>query len=77
MAERDPNLVLAIVMGLRKGLRLCHGMRRQLTEPEQFKVGAAIAEQLEKSNYEIRQGPVAAGHGQSFSLLPGKPGGRA
>ena len=36
--ERDELVQLSIVMGLRKGLRLCHGMRRQLTEDEQRKV---------------------------------------
>jgi hypothetical protein len=51
------NLQFSVVRGLRKGLGLIRGMRHALTEVEQDKVGAAIAEQLESSNWRIEQGP--------------------
>jgi len=69
--ESDRELVLAIVMGLRKGLKLCHGMRRQLTEAEQFKIGRQIAEQLQLSNYRVEPGPPAQPHGTGW---PGAAG---
>jgi hypothetical protein len=50
-------------MGLRKGLSLCRGMRRALTEDEQLKVAGAIVEHLERSNWRIEQGPMPFGHG--------------
>ncbi|CAN5139451.1 hypothetical protein BH10PSE9_BH10PSE9_02510 [soil metagenome] len=68
--ERNSNLVLAIVMGLRKALKLCHGMRRQLTEEEQFKVGREIADQLALSNYKIEQGPPGLPHGAGWGFSP-------
>jgi hypothetical protein len=67
------SLVLSIVMGLRNGLRLCHGMRRQLTEEEQFKVGRQILEQLKLSNYRIENGPPVAAHGGGFDMKPVDP----
>jgi hypothetical protein len=54
------ELVLSIVMGLRRGLRLCR-MRRSLTEDEQFRIAEEIAAQLKLSNYKIEQGPPAQG----------------
>ena len=67
----EGELVLAIVVGLRKGLGLCHGMRRQLTEEEQFKVGREIAAQLKLSNYRIEPGPPVSGHGGGWSRAVG------
>jgi len=64
--DSERELVPAIVMGLRKGMQLCHGMRRQLTEDEQFKVGRQIAAQLKLSNYEIEHGPPALPHGTGW-----------
>ena len=66
----DDSFRLAIVMGLRNGLRLCHGMRRQLTEDEQHKVARAIAEQIRTSNYRIERGPPAPGHGGGWVFQP-------
>ena len=66
----DDSFRLAIVMGLRNGLRLCHGMRRQLTEEEQHKVARAIAEQIRVSNYRIDKGPPAPPHGGGYDLRP-------
>jgi hypothetical protein len=64
------SLPLAIVMGLRKGLHLCCGMGRQLTEEEQFKVANAIVEQLKPSNYRIEHGPPLRGHGGNYGFMP-------
>jgi len=64
--DSERELVLAIVMGLRKGLSLCHGMRRQLTEDEQFKIGRQIAAQLKLSNYRVEPGPPAQPHGTGW-----------
>jgi hypothetical protein len=49
-------------MGLRRGLRLCRGMRRALTEGEQDKVTAGIVEHLKTHNWKIEPGPVREGH---------------
>jgi hypothetical protein len=38
------QLRFSVVMGLRKGLRLVRGMRRALTEDEQYKIGEAIVD---------------------------------
>ena len=64
--DSERELVLAILTGLRKGLSLCHGMRRQLTEEEQFKIGRQIAAQLKLSNYRFEQGPPAPAHGSGW-----------
>jgi hypothetical protein len=66
----DDSIVLSIVMGLRHGLRLCHGMRRQLTEDEQHKVARAILEQMRLSNYRIEHGPSLTGHGAGWRFKP-------
>ena len=58
--EQD-SLRLSIVMGLRKGLSLCRGMRRSLTEEEQNKIALQIIDHLELSNYRIIQGPPLEG----------------
>ena len=50
-------------MGLRKGFRLIRGMRRALTEDEQYKVATCIAKLLESTNWKIEQGPAREGHG--------------
>jgi hypothetical protein len=57
------DLRLTVLIGLRRGLKLCRGMRRALTEDEQHKVAAAIVEHLETHNWKIEQGPGARGHG--------------
>jgi hypothetical protein len=66
----DDSLVLSIVMGLRNGLRLCHGMRRQLSEDEQFRIGRAILNHMRGSNYKIELGPPLSGHGQATDFRP-------
>jgi len=68
--DSDRELVLAIVL-LRKGLSLCQGLRRQLTEDDQFKVGRQIAEQLKLSNCRVEPGPPAQPHGTGW---PGAAG---
>jgi hypothetical protein len=63
MWTRADDLRLSVVMGLRRGLRLCRGMRRALSEDEQHKVAGAIVEHLETHNWKIEQGPAREGHG--------------
>ena len=63
MWSKAEALRLSIMLGLRKGLALIHGMRRSLTENEQERVAAAIVEHLERSNWQIEQGPEPEGHG--------------
>jgi hypothetical protein len=62
MWKRADELRLSVLMGLRKGLKLCRGMRRALTEDEQHKVAGAIVEHLESTNWKIEQGSVREGH---------------
>jgi len=57
--------------GLRKDLTLCHGMRRQLTQEEQFKVGRQIAEQISLSNYAIEPRPPVQGRGSGWNRAAG------
>ncbi len=45
-------------------------MRRQLTEPEEFKIGRKIAAQLRLSNYKVEQGPPLQGHGGGVQFSP-------
>jgi hypothetical protein len=55
------DLRLTIRLGLTRGLRLVHGMRRKLTEEERSRVADAIIDQLHLSNYEIsREGRAMA-----------------
>ena len=68
MWSKADDLRLSVVMGLRRGLKLCRGMRRALTEDEQNKVAAVIVEDLERSNWKIERGPMPEGH----SRLMGK-----
>jgi hypothetical protein len=62
------DLRLSVLMGLRRGPKLCRGMRRALSDDDQRKVAAAIVEHLETHNWKIEQGPVREGH----SRLDGK-----
>lgn len=71
--DLDADLELAVVMGLRKGLSLCHGMRRQLTEPEQFRIAARIIEHLRLANYRIASGPPVEAHGAGYGVAPPEP----
>jgi hypothetical protein len=70
MWGKADELRLGVLMGLRKGLRLCRGMRWALTEDDQHKVAAAIVEHLECTNWKIEQGPAREGHGPG--LMPEK-----
>jgi hypothetical protein len=54
--EQD-SLRLSVVMGLRKGLSLCRGMRRTLTEDEQRKIAEEIIKHLDESNWKITLRP--------------------
>jgi hypothetical protein len=56
MWTKVDELRLSVVMGPRKGLSLCRGMRRSLTDDEQHKVATAIVEHLERSNWKIEAG---------------------
>ena len=58
MWSKADDLRLTVLMGLRRGLKLCRGMRRALTEDEQHKVAAVIVEDVERSNWKIEQGPM-------------------
>jgi hypothetical protein len=69
------ELVLSIVIGLRKGLGLCRGMRRSLTEEQQFRVAEEIAAQLKLSNYQVEKGPRLEGHGVMLRGADKKLGG--
>ena len=44
--SKADGLRLSVVMGLRRGLSLIHGMRHSLTEDEQHKVATAVVEHL-------------------------------
>lgn len=66
MWTRADSLRLSVLMGLRRGFKLCRGMRRALTEDEQHKVAAAIVEHLESHNWKIEQGPMREGHGPNM-----------
>jgi hypothetical protein len=57
-------------MGLRNGLSLIHGVRRSLTEDDQYKVADAIADHFERRNWKIEKGEPLEGHGQH--LMPKK-----
>jgi len=62
------DLRVCLVMGLRKGLRLVKGMRRELSEEDEFRIADEIAAHLKLSNWEVRQGEPTPGHSQ---LNPG------
>jgi hypothetical protein len=62
MWDRAAELRFSVMMGLRRGLSLCRGMRRALTEDEQQKVAGPIVEHLESTNWRIEQGPMPEGH---------------
>jgi hypothetical protein len=62
MWSKADDLRLSVLVGLRRGLKLCRGMRWALTEDEQNKVAAVIVEDLERSNWKIEQGPMPEGH---------------
>jgi hypothetical protein len=50
------ELRLTIVKGLRRGLKLCRGMRRSLTEDEQKKVARVIVEEIASQKLARRAG---------------------
>jgi hypothetical protein len=59
------DLVLSIRMGLTKGLRLVHGMRRKLSIEERDTISRAIADHLKLTNWKIEKGPPLEAHGGS------------
>jgi len=61
-SSRD-DLRLTIRMGLTRGFKLVHGMRRQLSEEERDRIADAIIDQLMLSNYRVESGPPVSGHG--------------
>ena len=61
------DLRLTIRMGLTRGLRLVHGMRRKLTEEERNRVADAIVDQVLRSNYKIEVGDPMEGHGPNLT----------
>ena len=64
------DLRLTIRMGLTRGLRLVHGMRRKLTEEERNRVAEAIVDQVLRSNYKIEAGDPIEGHGPNLTPQP-------
>jgi hypothetical protein len=60
--SEDRELILAIVMGLRRGMKIVRGLRKQVTEPDEFSIASHIADQLAVSNYRIERGPPVPGH---------------
>ena len=48
-----------LVLGLRKGLKTCHGLRRQLTEVDEKIIAEKIVEQLQLSGYRIEHNGAA------------------
>jgi len=44
-----------LMLGLRRGLKLVTGMRRQLSEEEQKQISAAIADHLELANCKVEK----------------------
>lgn len=42
-----------LVLGLRKGVKTCHGLRRQLTENDEKLIADRIVEQLRLSGYRV------------------------
>jgi hypothetical protein len=64
MWDRAAEHRFSAMMGLRRELSLCRGMRQALTEDEQRKVAGAIVEQLESTNRKIEQGPMPGGHSE-------------
>jgi len=66
MWTKTQQLAFDIMLGLRKGLRVIRGMRRALSEEEQQRVSAKIAEHLELANWKIERGPPSQGAGQLY-----------
>lgn len=42
-----------LIMGLRKGIKTCRGLRRQLTEIDEWLIAEKIVEQFRLSGYRI------------------------
>jgi hypothetical protein len=66
----DTELHLSIVMGLRRGMKSVRGLRKQVTEEEQFRIARCIAEQVFLANYRIEKGPPLTGHGTGWKFRP-------
>jgi hypothetical protein len=62
MWSRKKQLVFDVMIGLRKGLKLVTGMRRQLSEDEQQRISGAIADHLELANWKMEKGPPSVPH---------------
>jgi hypothetical protein len=50
------DFVFMVRMGLRKGLSLIRGMRKELTQEQQERIAETIAHELETTNWKIEQG---------------------
>ncbi len=73
MWTKTQELAFDIMMGLRKGLRLVRGMRRTLSEEEQQRVSAKIAEHLELANWQIEKGAPSQGAGPLYRPSDDRP----
>jgi hypothetical protein len=71
--NRD-HLRFSIRMGLTKGLRLCHGLRRELSDRERDVIADAIVDHLQLARWDLRPGPAPDGQGFIRSLNPGDGG---
>jgi len=65
------SLLLQIRIGLGKGFRRVHGMRRKLSLQEEKSIAQAICEHLEMANWKIELGPPLEAHGMSEKLRQG------
>ncbi len=61
------DLRLTVRMGLTRGLRLVHGMRRKLSEEERNRIADAIVDQVLRSNYKIEVGEPMECHGPNLT----------
>jgi hypothetical protein len=56
-------------MGLRKGLSLIRGMRKELSQEQQERIAETIVHELETTNWKIEQGPPARPPGLEQNFL--------
>ena len=64
------ELRLSIRIGLTKGLRLIHCMRRKLSETERDRIAEAIADHLALANWKIEAGEPIEPHGMRPIIRP-------
>jgi hypothetical protein len=68
--SEDRSFRFTIKLALRRAFRLVRGLRKQVTDVETERMADSIAEDVKRSNWQVKLGPPAAGGGGPYPFPP-------